>query len=144
MNATFFGHKYITEKIDTKLKNIIILLIEKYNVTTFYVGNHGEFDLLVIKTLIKLKNEYPYIQYFIVLAYIPNKSFNIIPLENTILPDAIETVPKKFAIIKRNEWMISKSNYVICYVNNKFGNSYKFMKMAKNSGKEIINLATTE
>ena len=68
-----------------------------------------------------------------VLAYIPipiNDYQKAIP-ENSILPDGIEKVPKRFAIDYRNKWMIKKSDYVITYVNDISGHSIKFKDLAE-------------
>ena len=35
--------------------------------------------------------------------------------------------------------MINQSDYMICYANNTFSNTYKFIKIAKKQGLEIFN-----
>ena len=58
----------------------------------------------------------------------------------TMYPDGLEKVPPKFAISKRNDWLISKSDIVIVYVKHHFSNSYKWMEKAKKKGAKVINL----
>ena len=48
MTCTFFGSRYSSGEIRGILKDRIIGLIKKNNVTTFYVGNNGMFDGLEI------------------------------------------------------------------------------------------------
>ncbi|MCQ2440539.1 MAG: hypothetical protein MJ076_01410 [Clostridia bacterium] len=59
---------------------------------------------------------------------------------DTIYPDGLEKVPRKFAIDRRNRMMIDWSNIVIIYVCYPFGGSAKFREIAEKKGKEIINL----
>ena len=136
--CTFLGHKDCPFSIKPKLYYVLEDLIKNKNVTTFYVGNHGNFDNITSSVLFELKNKYKHIQYNIVLAYLPTNSNNII--NSTIYPEGIETVPKRFAISWRNRFMINKSNYIICYITHGYGGAYKFAKYALNQNKTIINL----
>ena len=70
-SCAFFGHRDCPETIKPKLRSTIIDLIENHNVDMFYVGNQGQFDAMVRSTLKKLKQEYPHIDYAVVLAYMP-------------------------------------------------------------------------
>lgn len=139
-SCTFFGHRYVGDDINEVLYNTIIYLIENENVTNFYVGNHGGFDSIVKKVLEKLKNKYDYISYEIVLAYIPKQNENKNFL-NTVYPEGLEFVAPKFAIVKRNNWMIEKSEFVIAYVKDLCGGAAKFKKIAEKKGKNVINIA---
>ena len=66
--CTFFGHRDCPETIKPKLRSTIIDLIENHNVDMFYVGNQGQFDAMVRSALKKLKQEYPHIDYAVVLV----------------------------------------------------------------------------
>ena len=74
------------------------------------MGSQGEFDHIVINILKSLKNKYPHISHYIVLAYLPvNKdNYSINYSENTLYPEGLESVHPKYAIIKRNQCMIEK------------------------------------
>ena len=61
--------------------------------------------------------------------------------EDTILPEGIERVHPRYAIVWRNNWMIDKSDYVIAYVTHTFGGAYKAFERAKKKGKEVITIA---
>ncbi len=142
MNCTFFGHRDTPTKIVSNLKTTIIDLIKNKNVNSFLVGNQGNFDLLVKKTLSELKTMYPYINYHIVLAYMPTKKDAEYPelFRNTIYPDGLENVPPKYAIHRRNMWMIDKSDYVITYVEHNIGGAAQFKELAEKKGKTVINI----
>lgn len=141
--CTFFGHRNTPAAIQPFLKNAITELIITHNVTRFYVGNQGEFDRLVYTTLKELKEFYPQIEYYVVLAYLPSdkNQFSYIDFIDTVFPDNLTKVPPKFAISKRNIYMINKSDYVITYIKNHCSGAAQFAKKAKNKNKIVINLA---
>lgn len=142
MICTFFGHKNTSYIIENELHKTIIDLIENKKVTTFYVGHQGNFDFLVRKNLEELCQFYPQIKYYIVLAYMPksNDFLNEEYRKRTIYPDGLEKVPPKFAIIKRNQWMIDKSDYVVTHIHHNFSNASKLKDLAERKGKIVINI----
>ena len=139
MTCTFFGHRDTPDKAEEVLRKAVINLIENENVNLFYVGNNGNFDRIVLKILKQLKEKYPHIIFYAVLAYIP-KNRKQEEYELTIIPEAVEKVPYKYAILERNNWMISKSDFVIGYVNG-IGKSNDFLKIAEKKGLFVINIA---
>ena len=140
MTVTFFGHSYINIPIEKELYGVLENLIVNENATLFYVGNHGDFDSLVLKTLTHLYEKYPHIEYYIVFAYIPKYKREHIDYSKTVYPDGLEKVPQKFAIDKRNRWMIKKSDIVITYVTHTAGGASKYKKIAENLNKRVMNL----
>ena len=142
-SCTFFGHRYVGDDISEILYKTITDLIENENVINFYVGNQGGFDSMVAKIIKKLKNKYSYISYAIVMAYIPKKGEGGKDFSNTIYPEGLEFVPPKFAIVKRNNWMIEKSEFVVVYVKDLCGGAAKFKEIAEKKGKKVINIAET-
>ena len=61
-------------------------------------------------------------------------------IDKTIFPDVLEKTPFRYAINKRNEYMIKKSDYIVCFVNNTFSNSYNYLRVAMKNNLEIINI----
>jgi len=138
--CTFFGHKDTPKEIEPTLRSTLINLIENKNVTVFYVGNHGNFDAMVRRQLEDLSHTYP-ITYSVVLAYIPTKKSKYDSFTNTIIPEGIETVPKRFAISYRNKWMVEQSDIVITYVARTYGGAAQFKALAERQGKMVIELS---
>ncbi len=138
----FFGHREVTHNIREKLTSIIEKLITEDNVTEFYVGHQGQFDSMVYSILKKLKTKYPQIRYTVVLAYMPDEYIKELYGEDTIFPDGLETVPKKFAISKRNDWMIQHSDFAVCYVYKVTGGAAKFREKAEKRKLQIIDVLT--
>ena len=141
--CTFFGHRDCPIAIAPLLHKTLIELIEKHGVNTFYVGRQGAFDSIVHSVLRELRLIYPNISYSIVLERIPikPKEFDIYYFSNTILPEGIEAIPPRYAINWRNSWMLKQSDYVISYISHNYGGAAKFVKMAEQQKKIVINLA---
>ena len=134
----FFGHREVTHNIRNKLTSIIEKLITEDGVIDFFVGNQGQFDWMVYSVLKELKAKYPQIRYTVVLAYMPDEHIKELYGEDTLFPDGLESVPKKFAISKRNDWMIRQSGVVVRYVHKITGGAAKFKEKAEKKGLKII------
>ena len=140
MVCTFFGHKDTPKEIEPTLRSTLIDLIENKNVNVFYVGNNGNFDTMVRRQLEDLSQTYPII-YSVVLAYLPTEKNKYANLTNSIYPEGLETVPKRFAISYRNKWMLEQSDVVVTYVTHSFGGAAHFKEMAERQGKTVIELS---
>ena len=140
-SCSFFGHREVYDDIGEILKSTITDLIKTKNVDVFYVGNQWKFDHMVIKVLKELKECYRDIKCYEVLAYMPKQKgeFDSENLD-TIYPNVLEKTLPKYAIIKRNEWMVENSEYVITYVRYSFGGAVKFKDFAEKKNKKVINI----
>ncbi|MBQ2759126.1 MAG: hypothetical protein IJE93_05100 [Clostridia bacterium] len=139
MTVTFFGHSDTPLSVENSLHLILIDLIENHGAVNFYVGNNGNFDMIVRKQLEELSAIYN-IRYSIVIAYYPNQTDTPNEEINTIYPEGLETVPRRFAISWRNKWMIKQSDTVVTYVKRNFGGATQFRELAQKQGKQVINL----
>lgn len=135
--CTFFGHRECYSLDEQVLMDAIENLI-RIGVDTFYVGNQGQFDSTVCTCLKQLRNKHPHIRVCVVLAYLPTEKNKHNDLADTMYPE-IEGHPK-FAIERRNRWMIDRSDFLLCYINHTWGGAYKFAHLAKRRGKAVINL----
>lgn len=143
MTCVFFGHKDTPQSVYPLVKDSIKKLIEQDCITRFMVGNQGAFDRMVLTALRALKEEYPHIVFAVVLAYLPTKKQedDYFSESETLYPEGIESVPKRYAISWRNRWMVKQSEIVICYVSHTCGGAAQFTEYARRQGKRIINLA---
>lgn len=138
--CTFFGHRDAREEIKTALQQAIIALIEKEGVLRFYVGAQGRFDGMVRTILKELAEQYP-IHYEVVLAYPPEPGRHECPDGfPTLLPEGQEKGPLRFAIDRRNRWMIQNSDFVISYTFKTYGGAVKFTELAQRHGLSVISL----
>ena len=138
--CTFFGHRDCPETIKPKLREILVDLITNHNVDMFYVGHQGQFDAYVHSKLKKLKQEYPQINYAVVLAYMPGKKTEYDDYSDTMLPEGIESVHPHYAISWRNNWMLKQSDYVVTYIIHTWGGAYQYAEKARRQKKVVINL----
>ena len=138
--CTFFGHRDCPETIKSALHSVIELLIAE-GVTTFYVGNHGRFDTYVRGALGELKKKYPHMDYAVVLAYLRTAGEGS---GDTIYPEGMEIGPPRFAIERRNRWMLRQAEVVVSYVRYTWGGAYKLNSAAEKQGKRVIELWSRE
>ena len=139
--CTFFGHRECYGLDDKVLRETVEKLIGQ-GVDTFHVGNQGQFDSAVYSCLKQLRKDYQHIRVCVVLAYLPAEKAEGQDLVDTMYPE-IEGHPK-FAIERRNRWMLQSSDYCICYINHTWGCAYKFARLAKRCCKEVINIGSVE
>ncbi len=137
--VTFFGHRDTPKEIESALRLTLIDLIENKNATVFYVGNNGNFDTMVRRQLEDLSQTYP-ITYSVVLAYLPTEKNKYDNLTNTIYPEGLENVPKRFAISYRNKWMIQQADTVVSYVIRTYGGAAQFKELAERLDKTVFEL----
>ena len=139
--CTFFGHRDCPETIKPKLREVLVDLITNHGVKMFYVGHQGQFDTYVHSELKKLKQEYPQINYAVVLAYMPRRKAEYDDYSDTMLPEGIESVHPRYAISWRNNWMLKQSDCVVTYITHTWGGAAKYASIAKKHGKIILGLA---
>ena len=110
-------------------------------------GNYGDFDGLCLLTLKDLKNDFSEIELIFITSYL-DKNYSKLEFAKYHYDDIIfpplESVPRKFAILKRNEWMVEEADLVIAYVMYSWGGAVKTLEYAKRKKKTIINLASTK
>ena len=134
--CTFFGHRDCPSSVKSGLYETIEQLISHQQVDTFYVGTQGAFDRMAYAALVEMRQRYSQIKVYRVLAYLPKQGDT--DTADIIIPEGIETAHPRYAIVHRNNWMIDRSDYVICYVTHPTGGAYQAVERAKNKGKTII------
>lgn len=118
------------------------MLIKDKGVTRFFVGTQGGFDKLAHRVLCEIEKSYP-IQIFVVLAYLNQPSYEKdYDPQKTIFPDILTKTPPRFAIKRRNIYMIKQADFLIAYLNDPFSNTFYLIEEAAKKGKYIINLGS--
>lgn len=136
MYVAFFGHRECPDSIYTKLKEIILSLVNQNSKITFLIGDRGMFDSLVLKSVKEICRIYESIEYYIVLAYYKDNNIS----EPTIYPEEVAKSIPKFAISVRNRWIVEKSDIIITYVRRNWGGAYQSKIQAIKKGKKVIEL----
>ena len=146
MIITFCGHSncLFNDDIKEQLKNILLNEIIKNPTCKFYLGGYGDFDSLCLRTLREVKKEFQDIELIFITPYL-DKNYSKLEFAKYHYDDVIfpplESVPRKFAILKRNEWMVEEADLVIAYVTYSWGGAAKTLEYSKRKKKIIINLA---
>ena len=143
MIIAFAGHSLVGNEIDVekRLTKELSKLIDKNHNLEFYLGCYGGFDLLAVRCCRKLKENYESIKLSFITPYMDKNYLKRAEnrFDEIIYPE-LETVPKKFAIIKRNEWIAKNCDLLICFVDYGWGGAFRTYSYAKKLNKKIINL----
>lgn len=136
--CTFFGHRDCPSSVKESLYAAVEGLICNQQVDMFYAGTQGSFDCMAYATLVELRQSYNHIKVYRVLAYMPKLSDA--DTADTIVPEGIEKVHPRYAIVHRNNWMIDRSDYVVAYITHPFGGAYQAVERAIKQGKQVIQI----
>lgn len=146
MKVTFCGHAdaHLLEKELKILENSVVEIVKQNQNCQFYLGGYGNFDFLCYELLTKIKEKYNGIERIFVTPYIADNYSKLkdnAKIYDSVIYPEIENCPLKFAIERRNKWMIKNADIVICFVNRNYGGAYKTLQYAKSQKKEYINVA---
>lgn len=141
MLVTFCGHKdvFYKEQVNEKLAAVVAALIEE-GATEFYLGGYGDFDYMAAKIVRELKKYRPDIQSTLVIPYM-DRDYNKELYDGSIYPP-LENTPLRFAISKRNEWMVDQADVVVAYITHDWGGASKTLEYAQRKKKRIILINT--
>ena len=138
MTVTFCGHgdfhgeKAVMDWLRETVEALILCGADE-----FLLGGYGGFDACAATVVWELKKKYPTIRSTLVLPYL-DRTVDATKYDGTLYPP-LEQVPKRYAISKRNEWMIREADVVVAYVTHDWGGVAKTLAYAKGKKKEIIN-----
>lgn len=137
MIVTFCGHRELhePEKVKAWLEEVVESLIHE-GTDTFYLGGYGQFDALAAAVVRDKKDRYPQIRSVLVLPYL-DRNYDASAYDETLYPP-LENVPRRYAISKRNEYMVDHADAVVAYVLYSFGGAGKTLKYAERKQKRII------
>lgn len=140
MNIAFCGHKdfIASNGIEAKIIEMLLMYARKEREVCCFNGGYGAFDCLAAHCVDKAKEKTGNIKNCLVVPYL-SKKFNKECFDEIIYPP-LEDVPPKWAICRRNEWMVDNSAVIICFVSCGFGGAAKTLRYAKSRDKLIINL----
>lgn len=137
MKITFCGHKEVSnsENVEQWLRQVCADLIVQ-GADEFFLGGYGRFDFMCAAVLRDLKKVHPHIRLVLVLPYL-NSTMMTEGYDESVYPP-LESVPKRYAISRRNEWMVCESDVIVAYVIRGFGGAAKTLEYAHRKKKQII------
>lgn len=138
----FIGHREADERLLSILVNTIERLVASEDVTCFYVGGYGGFDRIATTAVKQVKQRHPGIILMLVLSYHPAERPVATPhgFDGTYYPEGMETVPRRFAIVRANKCMVDNVDWLIAYVRHGASNSRKILEYAQRQGLHCINI----
>lgn len=137
-----FGHSDCPDSMLPKIEEAIVNCYSK-GVTAFYVGSRGRFDSIAATAVKRVKQRYGDIRLYLLLACHPGER----PIDlwggfdGSYYPP-LENVPRPYAIVRGNQYMVDNSDYLICYVKH-IGNTRNLLEYAhkRKEGGSIENVA---
>ena len=145
MVITFFGHSnYKPEENDEMQLLNLLEDISKGEEIEFYLGGYGNFDGFA-KSCAKLyKKTHPNAKLIFITPYLgkwlDDRKESLEKEYDEIVYPNIENALPKFAISKRNEWMVNQADYIIGYVQTHYGGAYNALLYAHKHKKAYTNL----
>ena len=139
MSSCFFiGHREAPDALIDKLSAEVERHITEYGVTDFVVGRYGRFDALAAKCVKVAKKRHPEVTLTLLLPYHPYDRPTSTPpgFDGTFYPPGMETVPKRAAIVRANQYVVDNSDYLIAYVRHSVSNAWDLVEYAKRSKKQ--------
>ena len=135
MIVTFCGHSKLNRPDSfSKWLDVILPALIEGGADTFYLGGYGDFDGLAAAAVRKQKESYPHIE--LVLAYL-DREIDASRYDSTTYPP-LEKVPRRYAILRRNEWMVSVSDVVISGVLHSWGGAARTLEFAQRKNKVVL------
>ncbi len=143
MSSCFFiGHRDAPASLLPSVRAAGEDLIRREGVTDFYVGSRGAFDRLAASAVLGLKRAYPEIRLYRVLAYLPmGRDEELTPgFSGGVYPEGLETVPRRYAILRANRAMADACPFLIAYAPRETGNARQVVEYARRRGRRVIEI----
>ena len=144
-SAFFIGHREASAEILPTLVAAVETHISVYGVTEFIVGHYGGFDRLAAAAVIAAKEDHPEITLSLLIPYHPGERPIKIPdgFDNTYYPYGMEKVPRQYAILRANQYVVDHVDHLIAYVWHTASNARDLMEYAeKRERRGLIRITT--
>lgn len=143
----FIGHHDAPLSLQERLNETVEELARKHDVSQFVVGHRGNFDRMATAAVQAVKRKKPELYAYRLLSYFPDKMTPPVPelFDDNYYPLELVEVPRRYAVVKANQFMLNQCDYLVAYVNREGGNAGALLKRAKRMEKKgllkVINLA---
>lgn len=151
ITVTFCGHRTIADEgvEEALVKALLDLLLplSASDKVTFLCGGLGAFDSLCAKVIDDIKSKLTIeaeIEKILVTPYLTYSYKDYIDsirdkYDDVMFPP-IEDVPARYAIPRRNAWMVEQADMIIAYVTHSFGGAATTLRKAYQKKKNIVRL----
>lgn len=126
-----FGHASTPYEAIASIEAAAERHYQEYSIRTFILGNRGGFDSYAATAIKNLKKRHKDISLLLLLAYHPTERpvYLTDGFDNAYYPP-LENVPRQYAIVRANQYMVSTADTIICYV-KQVGNARKLLEYAQ-------------
>ena len=137
MVVTFCGHKQVENEDQVRqwLENAVDGLIRE-GADVFYLGGYGGFDRMALTVVNEAKEAHPGVRAILALPYL-DRSMDLDAYDGSIYPP-LEKVPRRYAISRRNRWMVDQADVVVAYVIHEWGGAAMTLRYAEAKKKTIM------
>lgn len=156
--VTFIGNRDVSDS-EAVLKELLFKLEERFatgrddsltHYPVFYCGGYGRFSQIASDAIDLLRKRNPELksEKLFITPYITPSYLKIIEymreFYDEIVYPPLENVPPKFAISRRNKWMIDNCEIVFAYMENPCGNTKKLVDYAFRKHKPVFFVASPQ
>ncbi len=126
------GHRDAPEEILPALLEAIEGHITDLGVGEFIVGYYGAFDRLAARAFVCAKSRHPEIILMRLTPYHPAQRPVETPpgFDGTFYPPGMESIPRRYAIVRANRYMIDHVDYLIAYTWHPASNAKNLVEYA--------------
>ena len=129
------GHRDAPDALYPKILTAVQNYVEIHGDVEFIVGRYGHFDSMAARAIIEIKRTYPQVILTQLDPYLPPK-----PLppgfDRSIYPPTIELCPRRFAIVKANQYMVNFCDAMIIYAVHPASNARNILEFAQSRIKQ--------
>lgn len=104
--------------------------------TKFYLGGYGHFDRIAASVVWTMKEKYPSVCSVLVIPYL-NRVADTSQYDYTTYPP-LENASKRFAISRRNPWLVQEADIVVTYVRHTWGGAAATLEYAEKKKERVI------
>lgn len=133
MLCFFIGHREADDRLLPALTEAVERHITEYGVNDFVVGQYGGFDRLAAIAVKEAKKRHPGVTLTLLLPYHPAERPVETPegFDGTFYPPGMETVPRRFAIVRANQYVVKHCDYLIAYAWHPASNARRLVAFAQ-------------
>lgn len=112
----FIGHRDAPSELYPSIFSAVEEHNVQYSVTEFLVGQYDAFDRMAARAVIQPKEKYPDVKLTHLLPYHPGERNVELPdgFDGSLYPVGQETVPKRLAIVRANQYAVKHSGVSDC------------------------------
>ena len=147
----FIGNREVYDK-EIVLKRLLVLFEDLFgsgrgdvmsDFPVFYCGGYGSFSQIASDAIDIFRERHPEIESkkLFITPYITPRYLKVVEymkeFYDEIVYPPLENVPSKFAISRRNQWMIDRCNLLCAYMENPCGNTRKCVDYAIRKDKNV-------